>query len=245
MAAATIVWFLHEEWFPTVRQAIIQLPAEGEIRFSKLDWHGDTPLNLAESRFLAFTVDLDHTGQARSPAHLQIEFGLHDLRVFSLFGFLPARYPAGWRVAFNQVELQPWWGAWAPNLLGLVAGSVLAGLFLVWASLATVYCFPAWLIGFFANRSLTLGGSWRLSGAALMPGALFFTLALFCYAVGALDPLQLTVAAIAHFVVGWVYVVAGTLSLSRLPGLAARNPFVPSGPPPTEPPTQPKQPTPK
>ena len=41
LAAASVVWFLDDGCFPTISEAIQQLPADGEIRSGKLDWHGD------------------------------------------------------------------------------------------------------------------------------------------------------------------------------------------------------------
>ena len=75
LAAAAVVWFLDTAWFPTIRAAILQLPATGKISDGKLVWSGDNPVRLAESRFLALAVDLKHEGGARSPAHVQVEFG--------------------------------------------------------------------------------------------------------------------------------------------------------------------------
>ena len=121
LVAATVVWFLQDAWFPTVRQAITHLPDEGEIRAGKLDWHGDSPRLLAEGVFLAFSVDLAHSGEIRSPAHVQVELGKEAFSIRSLPGYLEVKYPASWRVAFNREELAPWWGAWQPPLLGLAA----------------------------------------------------------------------------------------------------------------------------
>src|SRR3954447_23029624 len=127
-AASVMVWFLNHSWFPTITAAIKQLPAEGEIRNGKLAWPADSPARLAESHFLAFSVDLQHEGQARSPSHLLVEFGGSDLKIFSLLGYVQSIYPKTWRIAFNQPELEPAWGAWAPPLLGLAACAVVAGL---------------------------------------------------------------------------------------------------------------------
>ena len=238
LASATAVWSVSHAWLPVCEQAIRHMPPQGEIRFGKLDWHGEPAERLADSPWLAFSVDLTHSGQTRSPAHIQVEFGQSDVRMFSLFGFLQEGYSPGWRLAFNRVELEPWWGAWVPQLLAGTAAAVLAGLFLVWAILATLYSLPAWLIGFFANRQLSWSGSWRLSGAALMPGALLVTTAAFLYSLGFLDLIQFTAAVGIHFVIGWVYFVVGTLALPHHPGVSGpgKNPFVgvtPRAPPPT------------
>jgi hypothetical protein len=179
---------------------------------------------LAENRFLALTVDLEHGGEARSPAQLQVEFGRRDFKVYSLLGFVPRTYPRGWVVAFNRTELEPWWGAWAPALLGLTALAVVIWLMAVWAFLATVYFLPVWLIGFFANRALTMRGSWRLAGAALMPGALLMTGAIVLYGLKAFDLVRLAMAVAVHFVLGWAYLVVSTLALPRHPAVVVDKP---------------------
>ena len=217
---------MHQAWFPTIGEAIHQLPPQGDLRSGRLDWQGETPSRLAEGRFLAFAVDLDHTGEARSPAHVAVEFGRTDCKVFSLLGYVQGAYPRGWAVAFNRTELGPWWGAWAPAILAIVAGLVVAGLMLSWACLATVYFLPAWLVGFFANRDLSLRGSWRLAGAALMPGALLLCAAILLYGWGVLDAVRLAVTAAAHLVIGWIYLFLSPLCLPRHPAAAAKeNPF--------------------
>lgn len=226
VAAGCVVWFLHHAWFPTIGEAIRHLPPQGELRAGRLDWQGPTPAILAEGRFLALVVDLDHSGDARSPAQVQVEFGRTNCKVFSLFGCVQGAYPPGWAVALNRAELGPWWGAWAPAVLAIVAVLVVGGLMLSWASLATVYFLPAWLVGFFANRTLSLGGSWRLAGAALMPGALLLSAAIVLYGWGAFDLVLLTTAAAAHWVTGWVYLFVSPLLLPRSTTATAKeNPF--------------------
>jgi hypothetical protein len=227
LAAAALVWFLHRAWFPMIGEAIGRLPAEGEIRAGALDWRGNSPEVLAENRFLALAVDLRHEGQARSPAHLALEFGQRDIKVLSLFGFVALGYPRDHVIAFNQAELTPWWGAWSPAILALTAGAVAAGLMLSWAGLATLYWLPVWLVGLYANRDLSLRGSWRLAGAALMPGALLFTATILCYGVRALDLVHLFAAAGVHLAVGWVYLGVSPLYCRRHPAAGAgTNPCV-------------------
>ena len=227
LAALTVIWVLHETWFPAVLQGIRALPNEGEVRGGTLRFPGDNPVRLAENRFLSVAVDLEHAGQARSPSHVQVEFGARDVRFLSLFGFAAFKYPAGYIIAFNRGKLEPWWGAWSPAILAAVTALVVGGLLISWIGLATVYFLPLWVAGFFANRDLNLGGSWRLAGAALMPGALLLTTALFFYGLGAVDPLRLLVAGGVHLVVGWFYALVSTFKLRPHPAVLPRgkNPF--------------------
>jgi hypothetical protein len=227
LAAAIVVWFLHSAWFPSITTAVRQLPDRGQVRAGFLDWQGSSPFVLAQGRFLALTVDLQHQGTVRSPAHLLLEFGHNDLMIFSLLGYFQTSYPRNYNIPFNRGELEPWWGAWSPIFLALAAGSVITGLMLAWAFLATLYSIPAWLLAFFANRDLTWRGSWRLAGASVLPGALLLTGAILLYGLGALDLVRLALAAALHFVLGWVFIVAAAFVLPRNPAApsAAANPF--------------------
>lgn len=225
--AATAGWFLHADWFPTIRDAVRRLPEQGEIRSGRLIWTNASPQLLAEGHFLALSVDLHHEGATRSPAHVQVEFGRDDAWIFSLPGYRQFNYPDDRTLAFNRVDLEPWWGAWSPAVWWMAFGAVLLGLMASWAALAMVYLFPVRLAGFFANRDLSLAGSFKLAGAALMPGALFMIGAIIFYGLGALDLVQLAAAIGAHLMIGWVYLFLGVLFAPRLPLASGtrRNPF--------------------
>lgn len=218
VAAGALVWFLHHTWFQTLGDAIDRLPDRGEIRTAGLQWSGPSPQTLAEGRHLAVVVDLVHSGEARLPAHVQVQFGQADFRVYSLLGCWSGRYPRGWVVSFNRPELKPWWGAWAPVLLAGSAAGAVVGLLLVWALLATAYAPVAWLVAWFADRSLSLRGGGKLAGAALMPGALFLSVVIVAYGLGALDVVQLMAAVAVHLVLGWIYLLAAPFYLPRMGG---------------------------
>ncbi len=232
LAAATVVWFLKTAWFPAVSAAIRELPAQGEIHDGQLNGPFTAPQLLAENRFLAFVVDLQHEGQVRSPAQVQVEFGRGDFYFLSLLGYQAIPYPAGRSFAFNRLDLEPKWGAWQPPLLWLAFGATVAGLMLSWILLTVVYLLPVWLVGFFTNRNLSLAASGRLAGAALLPGALLLTAAIFSYGLGALDLVQLAAAFAAHLLIGWIYLFAAPLFAPRLDIAATpkKNPFAGSPP---------------
>jgi len=227
LVAASVVWLLYDGFFPTVTAAIQRLPEAGQIRLAKLDWRGEPAQLLAEGRFVAFNVDLDHSGSIRSPAHIQIEFGRDKLLALSLLGYAEYRYPSGWIIAFNRPELMPKWGAWQPAWLAIAAIGVMAWLFCSWIVLATIYAGPIWLTAFFANRDLTLRGSWKLAGAALMPGALALAAASLAYDLAMLDLVQMTFVFGFHFVLGWIYAGISLLFVPRHPTVSAvhQNPF--------------------
>lgn len=227
MAAATVVWFLEQAWFPVVRRAIHQLPAEGEIHDGQLYWSGDAPVQLAGNRCLGLAVDLNHSGQLARGAQLQVEFGRKNLRILSMFGYVVIDYPPGRSMAFNRTELEPWWGAWEPAILAAAAAVTIIGLMAAWTALATVYCAPVRLITFLENRDLNWRQSWRLAGAALMPGALFLTFGIFCHGMGWIDLIQLGGLGGLHLLVGWIYLLISPLFLPRHSAAAAAkaNPF--------------------
>jgi hypothetical protein len=243
-AAASVVWFLSANCYPIIRAAIGRLPENGEIRSGRMNVEGEWPAVLAENRFLALAIDPGHVGEVRSPAHLAVEFGREDIRIFSLLGFTRQPYPADWVVPMNRTELIPWWGAWAPPISVIAAFALIAGLMVAWACLASIYAPVAWLIGYFANRDLNLTGSWRLAGAALMPGALLLVTTIIAYGLGWLDLVHLGVAMAAHFVVGWIYLVTGVLAVQRLSAYAERksNPFAARVDPATTPEPKPQEP---
>jgi len=225
LAAAVAVWVLSTGIFPTIDAAIGQLPETGAIHSGKLDWHADSPVLLAEGRILAFSVDLEHSGRLRSPADFQFEFGRDSVRILSLFGEAEWAYPPGFALPANQTDARPAWGAWVPDLLGLAAMTTFFGLLVTWLLLATIYWLPVWLVCFFSNRDLGLGASWRLAGAALLPGALLLSLSLVLYELGGFDILQLCLAFGLHLVIGWIYLFVSPMFLHRVLPAGKKNPF--------------------
>jgi len=233
IAAAAFAWFLQVAWVPPIREAIKRLPAGAQIQGGVLEWPDTSPMLLAEGRFLAFAVDLDHAGVNASTAHVQVELGKRDWQVSSLFGVLDApslvhtTYPTNRVIALDRVEVEPWWGAREPFFIFLVAAGLVVYLMISWALLATIYSLPVWLVGFYANRTVDWRGSWRLAGAALMPGALMMAVAIVFYGLRTFDLVQLAFAFGMHLVTGWIYVLVSPLFLPRNPEVppAEKNPF--------------------
>ncbi len=227
IGAASMVWFLNDSVFPVIKSAIQNLPAAGEIRSARLDWHGNSSALLAEGRFLALSVDLDHNGKISSTADVQIEFGRDEIWSSALLGYTEISYPAGQIIAFNRTELEPLWGAWASTLLFGAAVFTAAGLLASWWLLATLYFPPVWLAGFFVNRDLNFRRSWKLSGAALLPGALLMAAGIVLYDFGAVDLVQFGFIFGAHFVLGWIYLFVSLLFVPPIPeAMPKGNPFV-------------------
>ncbi len=227
LAATSVVWFLDDSVFPVIKSAIQNLPAAGEIRSAKLDWRGDSPKLLAEGRFLALDVDLNHSGKINSTADVQIEFGQETIRSSALLGYVEFPYPTGRIFSFNRTELEPLWGAWMSTILFVAAMATAVGLLASWWLLATVYFLPVWVLGFFVNRDLNFRRSWKLSGAALMPGALLMAAGILLYDFRAVDLVQFGFIFAAHFALGWIYLFVSLLFVPGIPAaLPKGNPFV-------------------
>lgn len=226
MAAAATACFFHNGCFPTVQAAIENLPADGQIHSGQLDWNG-APQMLAEGRFFAFDVDLNHSGQFQPTTDFQIEFGAKSIRVFSWFGgYTDISYPAVKTIPFNQPELDPLWKAWHIVILFFIAIAAIVALLITWYILATIYFLPARLLGFLTNRELNLRASWKLSAAALLPGALPMIIGILLYDFGFLNLVSLLFVFGAHFVLQWLYLFFGLFFLpqtSKAPQQA--NPF--------------------
>ena len=233
LAAGAFGWFLHSAWAPTFRKAIDHLPDGAKIQDGLLEWPEGSPMLLAEGTFLAFAVDLDHAGSIASTAHLQVEFGRRDWQVRSLLGvldvpsLLDTSYPQKKVITLTQSEAGPWWGAREPFLILLAMAGLVIYLMVSWPLLATLYTVPVWLAGFFSNRQISWGGSWRLAGAALMPGALLLSVSVVLYGLRVFDLVKLGFAFGMHLVVGVIYVFASPLFLPRNADVPppAKNPF--------------------
>jgi hypothetical protein len=228
LATSSVVWFLHDGCFPVLQTAIQNLPDIGVIRAGRLDLPTNSPQLLAEGRFLAFDVDLNHDDRINSTADVQIEFGRETVRIFSLLGYTEFSYPTSRIILFNRTDLMPLWGAWKAEILLLAAVVTMIGLLLSWAVLATVYFLPIWASGYLTNRDLDWRASWKLSGAAMMPGALLMSAAIFSYDFGALNLVQFGFVFGAHFVLGWIYLSVSLLFTPGITGtLPKGNPFAP------------------
>ena len=244
LVALAAVWFLHAEWFPVVRAAIGKLPAGSMIQNGALRWSGETPAHLAENRLLSLVVDAEDAGETGQSADVAVVLRKNYFTVCSLPGCWRVDYPPGWRVGLNRPELEPWWGAWHWPILAVVALLLIAALMVCWFVLATIYFPFAKLAGFYADRELTWAGSWRLAGAALLPGAFLNIAGLFFYSVHALDLIHLGLIYLLHIVCGWVFIAASPFFLPKEPALAAasQNPFVPAPEPETKPEPKPENP---
>jgi len=189
-------------------------------------------LLLSESRHLAILLKPEGVGSETgatqaAAADVRIEFQPHAVRVCSLFGCVLRPYSKGQTICFTRPEAIPWWDAWEPILLGIVA--IITALFFmaVWTLLAAGTFLFVRLYGYFADRQLTVGGAWRLSAAAFLPGALALIAALVLYVLGIADLIRFLLAIPGHLLIALIYLVFAPLRLPRIPTVAppSLNPF--------------------
>jgi hypothetical protein len=224
LSAAICVWFVATNWNPVVKQAISRLPDDGSIHDGVLQWKGSPALALADGKFLSLAVDLELAHATAAPADLQVELGRTHLVVRSFLGYAPIRYPRGWVIEMDRLELEARWGAWQGAVFLGIGVVVVLALFVSWSMLASVYMWVVWMVGFYSDREIGSSSAWRLSAAALIPGAVLLASAIFAYGVQRINLLQLTLAFVLHFAVGWAYSIG---AIFRLPSIhrTSKNPF--------------------
>lgn len=219
--------FVNANWFSQITTAIGNLPGRGELNRGVFLWQGDSPVQLAGNKFIAFAIDPNHEADLGHEADLCVELGYTDVQLHSLLGYTRIPYPKNWRVTIERTQLEPWWNAWAPVILLCACATVMVILLIFWAVLAIVYMPLAALIAFLADRKLTLLGGWKLASAAQMPGALCIGVGILLYGVGWIDLVKLGGFVALQFFVVWFFVLVTPFTLERVctPEIFRGNPF--------------------
>jgi hypothetical protein len=221
LTASTILWAISRVWLPTFEEAIARVPNGVEIRGGKLT--APQPINLAETVFLSFSLDPVGENPPASLSDIQVVLRPTEFRFRSIFGVLPIPYRPEWTIALNASELQPKWEAWRPAVLVYSFFGIILWMFASWISLAILYAIPVRLIALSWRRRVSLWGAWKLSMAALLPGAIFISVAIGIYGLGQIRIPELMFTWAAHFVVGWIFVIGATYKLP--PKISGTNPF--------------------
>jgi hypothetical protein len=228
MSGAVLVWFCEIAVAPIVRAFISQMPEQCGIAEGQLVWKGLTPIRLGEDAFLGVVVDLDRTGHFGQSSDFLVELSRTQLQVSSLLGRYPLPYPKSWLLDLDPASLRPRWEAWQPVIyigIGLTWSII---LLVVWNVLALVYCPAALILGLLMHRQITWGGSFRLSAAAMLPGALFLDMAMVLYAFRQMELIGFLVAFGLHMILGWVYLLLAPSCLPACEVAGAKegeNPF--------------------
>ncbi|HUR44919.1 MAG TPA: hypothetical protein VMZ27_03505 [Candidatus Saccharimonadales bacterium] len=226
-SALSIVWFIWNCWVPVIKEAIRSLPAEGTIENQQLKLRAET-IPLAQNRLFGIAADPQDKGSQGLASDLTLELGKDRLRICFLLGCKTLPYPKGGTFEFNRPELEPRWEAWQPILLAGLGAAAWIFIFVSWLLLGLFYLPFALLAVRWKGKENTVGGTWRLIGAALMPGAALLTIGMVCYGLGLIDSIRLFTLTLLHIVLGWVYLAMALRSLpQKVQKTDAVNPFAP------------------
>jgi hypothetical protein len=211
--AAAVLWTVRRAWFPVIEQAIQNLPNGTEIRGGRL--RAPESKRLAENSFLAIALESREDANIASSSEVQITLAPDGVRLRSLFGNMVVPYRLEWTLALNRADLGPWWEAWRPAVLTYLAFGTIFFLFASWAALAIPYAIIPLLVAIVSTpkKDVSVWGSWKLSVAALMSGAVFMAIAIVVYGFGQLRVPEMIGAFVVHFVVGWVFLFGGAFYL--------------------------------
>jgi hypothetical protein len=213
--AFALVLCLRATWLPVVREAIAHLPETGVIRRGELSLAGGPNQRLAGNAQLALSLALSEERDGGSAADLEIRFEKNRVALCGHLGCGWWTYDPRYIIAFNRLELEPWWGAWRGPLLGATALLTVAVLLVLWWMVGLLYLPLVKFIAFFTDRAVTWGGAWRVATAALLPGALLLAVGLLLYGAGLLDLFRFTLLYLLHIMAGLVFVVTSPLFLPK------------------------------
>lgn len=221
-----LLWCLRLTWLPVMAQAIQQLPNTGAIRHGELNFPGASPQRLAENAHLAIIVDVSGARSSGQIADVEVTFEKSRVIFRGALGAWWQKYNPNYAISFNRAEVQSGWDAWRWVVLTLISLAMAVFLFASWWTLSFLYTPLVKFIAFFADRGVTWRGAWRLSGAALMPGACLMALGLVLYGFHALHVFHFGLLFALHGVVGLVFVCTSPFFLPRLVDTAGtKNPF--------------------
>ncbi len=222
-------WSIHRAWVPGVELALSKFPEKVSIRAGHLVWPTSHPVVLSNDRFLSIIVNPGDESSVDRTADIQFELGGSELRCRSFLGWIECPYPAFWSLDFGRDTALPWWGAWKPSLMTSVALVLGLALFTSWVVVAVVYTGPGLVIARILGKPAEFSQIWRVTVAALLPGAAFLTTAVVFYSFNRITLLLLSVFWLGHWVVGWIYLVGGIMCLPKSPPATAAdsspNPF--------------------
>jgi hypothetical protein len=201
--------------FPVVTTAVNRLPAQGEVQDGRLHWPTTNAVTLAENPYLALSVDPTGRANFGQSTDVRVVFGPKAWEVSSMFGYVSFSYPPGYILALNRTETQPWWTTLQPYVLVGGVLAAVAGLLLFWALLGLVLMLPVSFYTLLIDRKASLGECWRLSVAALMPGAVLMAVNVLLYGVARVGLVTFLVLGILHVLVDLVYLLAAPLRLPQ------------------------------
>lgn len=229
LSALIMGWAVRRTWFPVVARGITRLPEVAEISGGNLKWPDQQPVRLAENVWLDWLVTPTNQTDLGQTADLQVEFRPGELRVNGLAGHLTIPYQNNFTLSLGRIEATARWGAWSSVLLKGLEVAAAVGLLVLWWILATCYTLPALILAVLLGRRARILGAWRISSAALIPGALFGDWAVIAYGIGAVRLPGFLILFALHLVVGWAWLIWGLAHCPQAGSREPENPFLRRG----------------
>jgi len=211
----SFTFYLDHSWAAAIDSAVENLPAGSHLAEGRLRIPGSAALHLSTNRFVGITFAVNDAPGA--VADVAIRLSPVEWRISSLPGYLTLPYPRALAAALDRESLLPRWGAWRSAVVPLTAGVYTVGVMLGWMVLATLYAWPLKVLVFFRDKLTSRLGCWKLCAAALLPGALLMASATVFYTLGHIPAIGVAMAFVAHFVLGWAYVICGAVALPFIP----------------------------
>ena len=233
VCAVLWVWSIDRAWLPAVELALGKLPERASFHAGRLAWHTPHPIVLANDHFLSLIVNPGDEATVDRTADIQIELGSLEVRCRSFLGWIYLPFPATLEGDFGRDTALPWWGAWKPSLLAVLALMIGFTMLLSWIVVGTLCTGPALMIARILGKPATVPQVWRTCVAALLPGEGLVTLAVVSYACNRISMLLLLVFWAGHWLVGWIYLIGGISSFAKGPTppkvVTGSNPFDKTG----------------
>lgn len=228
LSLLSVFHFLTRCWTPVIEEAIDHLQDGGFIRNGILQPGGQkTDTILASKPHLAIALDWTAAGARDQASDVRVILQIDKALVCSLFGCATISYRQLGDMAVGRSETGAWWRAWRPTIYSAIALTQLFFLIFSWWLLTIIY---AWAIRFFAfylDRDVDFAGAARVAQAALIPGALWLTTAVYFHAQGWLNLFGLLIVLVMHVPVGWIYAGLACRNLPQRPDALPANPFKP------------------
>jgi len=230
LTLTTLLNFLARCWEPVVVEAIDRLDDGSVIRNGVLFPGGAaTDVTLARNRHLAVALNWDPEAPRDQGSDVRLYLEIDRALVCTIFGCLPVSYHRFGDTPVGRTETGAWWRAWRPIFYSGAGLGFALYLILSWWVLVVVHAWAIRLFAFYLDRQADFSGAARVAQAALVPGALWLTTALFFHAHDWLDLVGLLIVFVMHLPVGWLYAGLACRHLPARPDAPPVNPFQRTG----------------